>query len=450
MTLDIISTGVARSGAHTLVTSSTGVALGLGVSVIVARGWGVTEKGGYDLAVATAGLLTLALGLGATSGATYHVARRLAAPGSLLRLLFTFAVGQGLAALLVLYLLPSLLGGGTAVLSAATGGPAIIAVLIAVSAAASYGRAVLAGTQRIIAANNADLAAKILNVSLLLVALAACRFAGAIPAAPLAVGIAALATGAGMLLMVRALRPELNARGATALRSVVGYSVPSYVANLVQFLNYRLDLFLVGMLRGIEGVALYALAVSIAQLLWIVSTSAAVVLLPAIAAGDPGEKLAGGARLTAILVRGSLAVTLLGALGLAVVAGPLIPLVYGPAFRGATSALLLLLPGVVAFSIVKVLAAFNAGIGRPRLNLVLGLVGLAVTLPLDLVLIPQLGIEGAAIASSASYSIAAVAAVAIFLRLTPHSLGDLLVVRVRDLRAWRTAFLATRQGEDMA
>ena len=47
-------------------------------------------------------------------------------------------------------------------------------------------------------------------------------------------------------------------------------------------------------------------------------------------------------------------------------------------------ALLWLLPGIVLFSIANVLAAYIAGIGKPRLNLLVSGVSLIVTITLDL------------------------------------------------------------------
>jgi len=55
-------------------------------------------------------------------------------------------------------------------------------------------------------------------------------------------------------------------------------------ANVAQFLNYKLDVFVVGFFAGTASVGRYTLAVSLAQLLWLMSNSVASVLLPKVAA----------------------------------------------------------------------------------------------------------------------------------------------------------------------
>jgi O-antigen/teichoic acid export membrane protein len=63
-----------------------------------------------------------------------------------------------------------------------------------------------------------------------------------------------------------------------------------------------------------------------------------------------------------------------------------------------------LLPGIVIFSAANVVASYLAGIGKPRLNFLVSLAGLFVTVVLNLLLIPRLNIVGAAISSTASYA----------------------------------------------
>ncbi len=89
------------------------------------------------------------------------------------------------------------------------------------------------------------------------------------------------------------------------------------------------------------------------------------------------------------------------------VAGPLlIPLVFGADFADSVLPLLLLIPGTCAFALNNIYAAYLGGIGRPALNLRVALVSLAVGLTLDILLIPVVGIAGAAVATTVSYTTA--------------------------------------------
>jgi len=111
----------------------------------------------------------------------------------------------------------------------------------------------------------------------------------------------------------------------------------------------------------------------------------------------------------------------------------LLPLVFGAAFRESVPALMWLLPGVTIFSIANVIGSYLAGIGKPHLNLAVALVGLVVTVALDFVLIPWLGIIGAAIASTLSYLATTLAIIAIFVHETRMPAGRVLLITGEDL-----------------
>lgn len=101
--------------------------------------------------------------------------------------------------------------------------------------------------------------------------------------------------------------------------------------------------------------------------------------------------------------------------------------------------LLALLPGVVAYIAVKVLAAYLVGVGRLRITVIVSLIGLIATLALDFTLIPRLGAVGAAIASSVSYSLSAVVTVRWTMKVAGLPARAFLVVERADLIAVRNA-----------
>ena len=87
---------------------------------------------------------------------------------------------------------------------------------------------------------------------------------------------------------------------------------------------------------------------------------------------------------------------------------------------------LLLLPGVAAVAVSRVLARYFAAIHRLRGMLVLGASVLVLNVALNLALIPRHGIAGAAVASLVSYSAEAVALVAMFLSASGQTLREAL------------------------
>jgi len=178
-----------------------------------------------------------------------------------------------------------------------------------------------------------------------------------------------------------------------------GYLTITHVASLIQFLNYQLDVWLVGYFWNETELGFYATAVGTAQLLWLIAQPIASVLFPYISSGDESESRAAfelGSRVCFSL-------TLLLSLVMVALAELLIPAVYGQAFSPSVASLRILLPGVLVGSVTKVFAAFIAARGGVRYNLIGSVVGVAFTLVLDLMLIPRWGGRGAAVATVVSY-----------------------------------------------
>jgi len=212
-------------------------------------------------------------------------------------------------------------------------------------------------------------------------------------------------------------------------------------------MNYRVDIFFVGGFLGLRAVGIYALAVSVAQFIWLISNAAAVVLLPRVAseADDHGGKPLRSAQIARLAF--GMSVVMAAALGVG--ASVLVPFVYGAEFRASVDPLLWLLPGVACFALVNVLAAHIAGIGRPWLNFGVGTIGLIATISLDLYLIPWLGIRGAALASSASYIASTIVIAVIFVKLTGVSIWHLLLPQPDDLTLLRTLVVRVLSAKDV-
>ena len=88
--------------------------------------------------------------------------------------------------------------------------------------------------------------------------------------------------------------------------------------------------------------------------------------------------------------------------------GFFIPFFFGKEFHNSILLLRILLPGVILFCVATVLAAYFAGQNKLNINLGGSLLCLAVIVILDLLLIPSMGMKGAAIASSIGYGLTGV------------------------------------------
>jgi O-antigen/teichoic acid export membrane protein len=147
------------------------------------------------------------------------------------------------------------------------------------------------------------------------------------------------------------------------------------------------------------------------------------------------DPTADAGRTAAVLTRTTLALTILLALPAAAFGPRLVRFVYGSQFADAGVALRLIIPGVVAYSVVAVLSRYLSGRGRPGTGTLILLLGLATNVVANLILVPRLGILGAALASSLSYGLTALVMLAVFVRVSGRGVAETLIVRRSDVAA---------------
>lgn len=208
--------------------------------------------------------------------------------------------------------------------------------------------------------------------------------------------------------------------------SVVRGAAPGGVGTLLESATWRLDVFVLAALGTTVEVGLYTSAVALSEVLFLVPTAVAHVLLPHIARQpDPTA--------TAAAVRSSVLVTALAGAVLIVVATPLTEVLFGEDFAGAAAAVPALVAAAVCMCVWKLLTSDLLARGRAATRARTALVGLLTMLALDVLLIPPLGIRGAALAAAGGYAVAAVQAARDWRRTTGASLVSLVAFRPADV-----------------
>jgi len=174
-----------------------------------------------------------------------------------------------------------------------------------------------------------------------------------------------------------------------------------HLSNVITFFNYRLDMYLLNYFKGMGPTGMYGSAVGISERLWMLSRIASGVIFPKISAmNDEKQKQ----RLTLHACGGVLIVTGFGAVVLWLIAPFFVPLLLGPEFTDSIGAVRWLLPGIVALSAGRVLSNDLAGRDKTHLNTASAALMLLSNVVLNIFLIPRYGINGAAIATSISYT----------------------------------------------
>lgn len=217
-----------------------------------------------------------------------------------------------------------------------------------------------------------------------------------------------------MWLALRITNWKLQFNYANLIRNL-RYGLRLYPGEIAQFLNYRVDVFLVAFFLTPANVGLYTVATSLAERLWEIPHAIRIVLLQRISKTIDKAN----ADTTTIGITQLVAVTIaIGCISLAVLAYPIVDLLFGQAYRASVPAIIALMPGVWALSIAKLLTAHLSARGYPEVGTYGAIAALCATIVLDILLIPQMGIEGAAIASSIAYTLSTIAICAFFLQIT--------------------------------
>jgi O-antigen/teichoic acid export membrane protein len=217
------------------------------------------------------------------------------------------------------------------------------------------------------------------------------------------------------------------------LRASLRFGLQTYAANLIWIMVLRVDSFILAAYRSAAEVGIYSVAVLVAEVMLHLPRSLSLVLTRRFAAGD----LLPTAHLAARACRlGSMAVVGIG-IGLALLARPVIPFIFGVGFASSTLPLLWLLPGIVSLSIASPLSLYLVQQrGKPVWTGGSALIALAINVGLNLLWIPRHGAVGAAWASSVAYTVHAAIISLLFRSETGLGWGHLALPRRDDFRTW--------------
>ncbi len=178
-----------------------------------------------------------------------------------------------------------------------------------------------------------------------------------------------------------------------------GYAMRAYLPNLAHYGLLRMDIPVIQLLAGTTAVALYAVALPVAEGLLLLPAAVALVLFPDVTSRSVDRDS------TRSISRAVFAVTAaLGAVA-AFIAPLLIPAIYGQAYRGSVAVIWVMLPGLILFSSGRTLQAYLAATDHLRPVIIATLVGATVNVALLLALTPGLGAVGAGAADSIGYAI---------------------------------------------
>lgn len=190
-------------------------------------------------------------------------------------------------------------------------------------------------------------------------------------------------------------------------------------------LYWRIDVFMLSKLRTVEDVGYYGAAYRLLELAMVVPQSLCLALYPQLAQMERSG--AGLLRLGVTTQRYLTALTLPVAIGTTLLAGPVLTLLYGPAFEGSAPTLAVLIWTIVPYAWVRYHSYVLVAAERQRIDLLLNVLMSGMNIALNFVLIPRFGHLGAAAATFVSICLYGVGQFVYFRRHAPGRVASMQI-----------------------
>jgi O-antigen/teichoic acid export membrane protein/O-antigen ligase len=209
----------------------------------------------------------------------------------------------------------------------------------------------------------------------------------------------------------------------------LSFGVKTHLGRFMSLGNARADQWFIGAMVGSHALGIYSVAVAWAETLYYVPGVVVLLQRPDLVRATPSE----AAHRAAEIFRRAMVLSLVAAVALIALAPFLCETLFGPEFAASVDQLRILALSAVGIAMVVLLSNAVIAQRRPLLASIGDGAALVITLALDLLLIPHLAGLGAAVATTAAYTVGGVAMAAVFLTTLGGNPRD-LVPRPADAR----------------
>ena len=222
------------------------------------------------------------------------------------------------------------------------------------------------------------------------------------------------------------------------VREAIRYGIKTHLSNIAQFFNYKSDQIIIASFLGPFSLGVYAVALSLSEKLWVVTRDIAGVLLPTVSGNKDDLDME---NFTVFLGKTGFYATLFAAVVLSILVILFAEDVYGKTYVGLEVPFLILLPGIVAMSLGRVVANYLAGIGFPELNMKASMFSLLVNLATSLSLVWIMGVAGVALGTSIAHITATIYVLISFNKLSKCRFVDLILFSKNDMLIIKNAWV---------
>lgn len=194
----------------------------------------------------------------------------------------------------------------------------------------------------------------------------------------------------------------------TVFKENIFYGLKAYLGAFFAFLVLRVDLLMVKHILGAQQAGYYSIAVTMTNVLFMLPVAIGTILFPKLSSLSTELDKWILAKKVALLV-GVMMVVIAGLAAL--LAAPLVRLLFGMAFLPVVIPFICLLPGIVMLSINSIYMNYFASMGMPLITVYSPAIAAIFNILLNLKIIPIFGVVGASIASTVSYGFMLIASI---------------------------------------
>lgn len=407
------------------------ILLQMAIYITIARVFGPQGKGIYSLAMLLPTLIIVFTNLGIDASTVYYIGKKGYSLSKIIGTNLFLVIPISLFGMLAGYFIIHLTGN-----SVFQGVPHfylfLVLIIIPFTLGFRYLLAILLGQQRFIPYNSIYMIRFLLFFLLL--------FGGIIIHKDISIAIWTniLSLFFGFLLVLHIVLRNLNAKSLKFNREYAiksgKFGVKSFLSNILAFLNYRLDMFLINLFSNPTEVGFYSVAVNIVERLWLIPQSAGTVLFPKVASETDEEQKR---RFTPFVVRTVFWLSIFSGIILFIISKWVVILLYSSVYLKSIRPLQILLPGIAIGGVSSILSNDITARGKPMLNTYMTIITVSVNLILNLLFIPRWGINGAALASTISYLLQFIGKTLIYIRISKNPVRALFLIKSSDIRIYK-------------
>jgi len=416
----------------TVITRVLQLILGIGTSIIIARILGPEGKGIYSLAILLPSLLVTFANLGIGSASVFYIGKKQYSPKEIFgaNIIFTGLISAFalIVGLIIVFFFPQKLFPGV---------PKeclfLALSLIPFQFFSSFVINILLGLQKIKKYNFIQLIQNFVFLFLIVIFLLGLHFGVK------AVIIAEiLSLFVGSIILFIETKKETNGLIFSLKKSILkdffSYGLKAYFANILGFLHYRIDQFMLNIFLNPTAVGIYSVAVGISEKLWLIPQSASTILFPKVSSETDEKSLK---EFTPLVCRNILWTTIFLSLILYLITPWLIVLLYSKQYLNSIVPFRILLIGAITLAGSKIIANDLAGRGKPMINTYVGIISTSLNIILNFLWIPKFGIIGSAWATSVSYSVTLLIKIIVYSRISGNRIVDIIFIKKSDLKYYK-------------